>query len=239
MKIRTIFIVGVFVTAGAMRLGLPATAVAGVTVGSAGGYNCYPFLCNDSGSSSGQSFDYFQIYASSAFSGKTTFSTITFTAESGYDTPEILAGDYDITFSTTSAALGATYPVSPLSNTKTFIDGALGGESGATITLSGAAYAYDPADGNLVMEVVVDDQADVPNGDGNGYFEADESGLATSRAYDETGNGSYSGTGALVTTFGDSAPEPAAWALMLVGLGGLGARLRSPGAGSHRNPQQV
>jgi hypothetical protein len=227
MKIQTIFIAGVFATAAVMSLSVPARAVADVTVGSAGGYNCYPFLCNDSGSSSGQSFDYFQIYSSTAFTGPITFSTITFTAYSGYATPVILDGSYDITFSTTSAALGAGYPVTPLSNTQTFLDAELGGETGSTISLSGAGYTYDPSSGDLVMEIVVDNQADVGNGNGNGYFVADETGTQTTRAYDETGNGTYSGDGALVTTFGGAVPEPAAWALMLLGLGGLGARLRS------------
>ena len=34
--------------------------------------NCYPFSCNDSGTSVGQSIDYLQVYSSSAFSGPIT-----------------------------------------------------------------------------------------------------------------------------------------------------------------------
>lgn len=42
---------------------------ASITVGSMDNGNCYPFMCNDSGTSTGVSIDYQQAYISSAFSG--------------------------------------------------------------------------------------------------------------------------------------------------------------------------
>jgi hypothetical protein len=220
MKIRNIM-AGAGLAATAFVLASGANAQ--VTVGTFSGGNCYPFLCNDSGTSVGQSIDYQQVYSSSAFSTPTTFDGITF-----YDFPAIpgpvIAGNYDITFGTTTAALGSGYPVA-LSNVETFYDGTLSAGSGGTYTIDGAPYSYNPADGNLVMEVVVTNQANVPNGSGNGYFESDTSGTDMSRAYLITGQGGVADGTGLVTTF--DVPEPAAWALMLTGFAGLGGVLRS------------
>src|SRR5208282_5607098 len=61
------------------------------------GGNCYPFMCNDSESSTGQSIDYQQVFAPSAFSGTTTVNSITW-----YFTPvfpnsyNAIGGTYDI-----------------------------------------------------------------------------------------------------------------------------------------------
>ncbi len=100
-----------------------------------------------------------------------------------------------------AASAGTGYPVSPLNNTQTFFDGGLGGQSGV-VTISGASYAYNPAAGDLVMEVVVTNQDNVPNDTSNGYFQADYTGTDVVRSYLVT-DGAPSGpdTGALVTQF--------------------------------------
>ena len=49
-----------------------------ITIGTAQSGNCYPFMCNDSGTSSGVSIDYQQVYTSSAFSGPVMINSITF-----------------------------------------------------------------------------------------------------------------------------------------------------------------
>lgn len=204
---------------------IPTTASASVTVGVGDTGNCYPFLCNDSGVSTGQSIDYQQIYSSAAFSGPISFNNITFYPWTGGSSP-VLSGNYTITFSTTTASLGAGYPVGPLSNIQTFFSGALGGETG-DVSISGASYSYNPADGNLVMEVVATDQANVPNYSGNGYMEADDSGLVESRAFAFAGSSSgYSDAVGLVTTFATGVPEPTTWVIMLTGLGLAGGALR-------------
>jgi len=204
---------------------VPAIA-ASVTVGSSDSGNCYPFNCNDSGVSVGQSIDYYQIYSSAAFSGPTSFNSISFFDYLGDGSDVVLNGSYSISFATTSAGVGSGYPVVPLSNVQSFFNGALGGQSGA-VTINGATYSYNPASGNLVMHIVVNNQDLVPNGSGNGYFFADYTGSATTRAYLLSNGGPAAGTGALVTQFGlAGVPEPASWALMLTGFGGMGLMLR-------------
>ena len=50
---------------------------ADVTVGNYDHGGCYPFMCNDSGTSIGQSIAYQQAYNSAKFSGSTTVHAIT------------------------------------------------------------------------------------------------------------------------------------------------------------------
>lgn len=226
MKINTLLLGAAFAI-GASLAALPASA--NVTVGVPLTGNCYPFECNDSGVTIGQSIDYQQIYSSTAFSGITSFNTITF-----FDTlfpGPVISGNYTITFSTTTAALGAAFPIAPLANTATFFSGALGGPIGTSFSITGATYNYDPSMGNLVMEVVVNNQAGVPNGSGNGYFDADDSGTATTRAYCLAGCGtSTNDSVGLVTEFSTvSVPEPASWAMMIVGFGLTGVAMRRRG----------
>ena len=212
-----------------------APAAADVTVGSSDSGNCYPFVCNDSGVSVGQSIDFQEIYSSTAFSGPLTFAAITFFTWSTQPAVSVLAGNYNITFGTTLAPVGSGYPVGPLSNVVTFYNGALGGPVGSTYAISGTPYTYNPADGNLVMEIVVTNQTALGNGSGNGYFLADYTGAQVSRAYLETNVGTGGPTGALVTRFGAGVPEPATWALMLAGFGATGAALRR----AHRKQANV
>jgi hypothetical protein len=61
------------------------------------------------------------------------------------------------------------------------------------------------------------------------FFNADYTGSDTTRAWSSTVFGDTSTTGALVTTFNLTAsgvPEPASWALMLLGFGIAGAAMR-------------
>jgi len=211
-----------------------SAAMAQVTVGTPtpGVGNCYPFSCNDSGSSSGQSIDYYQIYSSTAFSGPTTFDTISF-ADAGFGGPgDLIGGTYDILFSTTTAPLGSSFPIGPLSNTATFLNATLTASgSTAGLTLTGTPYIYNPLDGNLVMEVVATNQDLVPNGSGNSYLAPDLSGSDATRAYDVTGSGAANDLVALVTTFSVSGvPEPGTWAFMLLGFFGIGFAMRRKAA---------
>lgn len=192
--------------------------------------NCYPFSCNDSGTSVGLSIDYDEIYTQTAFSGVTTIDKITFfdaarAGLTGFPTPVVLSGDYVIIFGTTTSPVGSGYPVAPLSNIETFFNGPLGGQTG-TFSVSGTPYVYNPANGNLVMEIEVFNQTDVPNNHGNGYYEQDSTTNTISRAYFISNGTTAFGGDALVTGF-NNVPEPASWALMLAGFAGLGAVLRT------------
>jgi hypothetical protein len=198
---------------------------AGLVIGSYDSGNCYPYLCQDSGTSSGQIFDYQQIYNGSLFSGATTISSITYYGWTPIPGTNVLNGNYAITFGTTTSALGSGYPVS-LSNTATFYTGNLGGAIGSTFTINGAPYAYDPSNGNLVIEIVASNLDNVPNS-GLGYFWADYTGTQTTRAYYLTNVGVASGTGALVTGFNvGGVPEASTWAMLIAGFGMVGAAAR-------------
>lgn len=212
----------------AVAVATPAAA-ASVTVGSNDSGNCYPFTCNDSGTSVGQSIDYYQIYNSSAFSGATSFNKINF-FEYAPIPGNFLSGNYVIDFATTISGIGSGYPVLPLSNISNFFNGSLGGPSNAGVfSITGGLYNYNPANGNLVMHVIASNQALVPNGSGNGYLQADYTGTNTTRAYLLSSGTPSSGTGALVTEFvtTSAVPEPATWVMMLVGFGMVGFSLRS------------
>ena len=222
MKIKALVFGGLLTAALCLGAG---GALAGTTVGVGNTGNCYPFNCNDSGTSSGQSIDYEQIYASSAFSGITDFGQISFSGLTGAPPSLVISGNYEIEFATTTDPLGSGLPLS-LSNEQVFFDGSLPAGSGTGVyTIDGTPYDYNPADGNLVMIVIATNQANVPNNSGNGYFNADNTGTVTSRAYLITGGSNIADSIGLVTTFGT--PEPATWTLMLAGIGGLGLALRS------------
>jgi hypothetical protein len=236
--------------AGIAVLAASAAEATTLTVGNANSGNCAPFGCNISGITSGVGITYLEVYAGSAFSGAASIDSITFTLQpNNYVSDSPIAGTYDISFATTTQAVGTVYATlsGALSNTQTFFDGTLSAQVGSTYTITGTPYTFDPTTGeNLVMEVTASDQADVePGSDEANYFEADSTNNSISRAYyfntadyfsydtDDTGNG-------LVTTFGlgappPPAPEPATWSLLIVGVGLAGASLR----GRHRRAAQA
>jgi hypothetical protein len=208
-------------------LALPSAANA-LVIGSPDAGNCYPFMCNDSGSSVGQSFHYQQVYDGSLFGGGAVqFDTITFFADDGVS-GTVLNGNYVISFSSTTDAVGSGYPVTNVANTASFYTGNLGGAIGASFSVTGANYVFNPANGNLLMDIIVSNQDNVSNGTGNSYNKADYTGIQTSRAVDAGAGGIYSGGGGLVTEFNTSpaVPEPASWALMIAGFGMLGTAMR-------------
>jgi PEP-CTERM motif len=215
-----------------MTLMLHATSV---TVGSNDSGNCYPFMCNDSGTSVGVSIDYQQAYNSAAFSGPITINSISWYFASqfgGNDT--LLGGNYSFYWGYSAVGLGLSSNLaSNYSGAASFLGTAsvpAGGVNyGSTLTLSGfGPFIYNPGLGDLILEIVVDTQDNVPNYSGNGYNEADYTGAATTRAYCLTNSGCVGDNlGALVTTFsGTSTPEPSTLVMFGSGIIGLAGVLR-------------
>lgn len=214
---------------------ISAYADAVITVGTAADSTCLPFSCNESFSSTSQSIEYQQVYSTSAFTGPLSFNAITF--YDGWTTGNfdqggpLIPGTYDISFYYASpgavdnlstnlaanegAALG-TFVKLTVNNPISF------SSTTDSLTIDGSTIDYNPANGALLMDVIVTSQADIPNWDGNGYFDSTGASTATSMAYDVSGS-SATGSFGLVTGFVDpppSVPEPAT--ALLGGAGILG-----------------
>jgi hypothetical protein len=207
---------------------------ADVTVGTYTTGNCFPYLCNDSGTNSGVSIDYQQGYSHSAFSGPITITDIGIYYASQFGgTSTVLAGTYDVylayvngTFNNLSTTLSNNYTSRTLVATLN--------ENGSTTTnpswsFNITPFTYNPANGDLLLEVVANNQTILQNGNGNGYNEADNTGSVMNRAYCITNVGCNANDGVgLVTTFSTSStvPEPSTFLMLGSGIMGLAGVMR-------------
>jgi hypothetical protein len=203
-----------------------AAAQADVTVGNADSGNCYPFSC---GPTDGLT-EYQQAYNPSAFSGPITFDKVSFSMWTGANFGPMDSGTYSVSFFLSTQPVGSLSS-NLASNEGTFLGSFgtfnLSGSMPSVLTLNGSKISYNPAAGTLLMDVGVSNGSSA-SGFYNVFFNADYTGVSTSRAWNSSIYGAFGNSnGALQTTFGAAVPEPATWATMLIGLGAIGAAMRS------------
>jgi hypothetical protein len=187
--------------------------------------NCDPFGC--------PAFfglgTYQQVYAADAFSGAETIDGLTFYDDEVQNGAIPAGGTFTLSFSYTHFAPNALLTSSPSANSastnQVFYSGSLPGLTANTLDIVGTPFFYNPADGNLLLTVAVNNPSD------NAltlYLDQSSSTSATTNAYFGAFDGKSidggNGTGGLVTSFtvgssSVSAPEPGSLLLVLAGAG--------------------
>lgn len=197
---------------------ITAPAYADVTVGTPtiGGL-CVPFGCSYSGV-------YQQVYGSTAFSGPTAISTVEFLFPQYGNPWTDNTGSYTLSFYLTSQPVNGL-STNPAANATTLLSNFGTFTPGLSYTFTGNNFTYDPALGNLLMQVVSSGTPD----DSNALAYSNATNDAMSNLYRPLGGGALTtGSNGLVTRFASASavPEPSTWALLILGFFALGTVMR-------------
>ena len=185
------------------------------------GGDCAPFGCV---------MRYQQAYAASLFTGPITITGLTI-FNTQYVPEEIDAATYTITLSTSLnpvGSLSATFAENTGLDAALFFNGALSGPASPSFTINGTAFQYNPAAGDLLIEVV-------KSGTSEAFalytdFRDDFSGFQRVYAYGNDAAGFVEQNYGLVTGFTIAdAPEPSTFGMAGAALAGLIALRRRRG----------
>ncbi len=213
----------------ALALAAPWAAHADLIVGTPQSGNCYPMACF--ASDGGTTFQ--QVYAASAFSGLTTFDTVSFFQGPQFGSGTMDSASYALSFYLTPRGpngLSQTGADNRGSLLASFGNFSFSGLLPATLDMTGSLVNYDPLAGNLLMDVTVSGASP-----GNGYqssFQADYSGTVGSRYFAYRGSTSgYTDSTLVVTKFSllnaiRNVPEPATWTIVAAALAAMAIAMR-------------
>jgi PEP-CTERM motif len=178
---------------------------------------------------------YQQVYASSLFSAPVNITSVAFSTDVEY----VYSADIALRFTTTSIALGGlssdldsnfSIPLTSVLSTASFSQTIAGGSEafGLTFDFASTPFAFNPASGNLLMDLVIGNQVMSPT-DYPAFFAfstGDGSASVYSRAWNIDAFAQGSDGWGLRTQFGYASvaavPEPETYAMLLAGLGLLG-----------------
>jgi hypothetical protein len=212
---------------GACMLSGLAAAGEGQLIGTGTGANCFPFGCVAAGNAG---TIYQQVYSASYFTSARTITGIDFLLAI---VGELRAGQYDLYLSTTPVAVNALSPTSNFDANRgpdntlvgTF---SLAGIAPAILSFSGFGFFYDPALGNLLLDIRVSGTGPPPRFEEAAYYRANigDADGAFSRAHNFGAGFEDSGLQTQFVGVAAAVPEPGTIVLVTTGLLAIAIRRR-------------
>ena len=208
---------------GACLLALITSTAEGQLIGTGTGANCFPFGCVAAGNAG---TIYQQVYSASYFTSPVTVTGVDFLLAIAGD---LRAGQYDLYLSTTPVAVNAlssTFDANRGPDNTLVGTVALAGIAPAILSFSGFGFNYDPALGNLLLDMRVSGTGSRPLFQDAAYFRANigDADGAFSRAHNFGAGFENSGLQTQFMVTAVTVPEPATIALVTTGLLAIAVR---------------